>query len=79
MRKFTQLNGKIATIILDHCWFDKQVFIAEELNLICDDDRLGLILRGQDIFIPAKQLREVKLNDNVVMFADDKLKILIKL
>ena len=78
MRKFTQLNGKLATIILKHCWFDKQRFEAQELKPICDDDRLGLVLHGQDVFVYKTRLREVQMDEHMAMFADDKLKISIK-
>ena len=79
MRKFTQLNGEVATITLDHCWFGKQRFETQELKFICDSRRLGLVLRGQDVFILKEQLCEVELKDDAAMFADDKLKILIQL
>ena len=78
MRKFKQLNGKLSTITLEHCWFDKQIFEAQELKPICDDDRLGLVLRGQEIFVHRTRLCETKMDEHMIMFADDKLKILIK-
>lgn len=78
IRKFLQLNDRIATIILDHCFFGTQKFDVQELELIEDNERLGLILRGQDIFVHKNKLKSMELNDNFVMFADDKLKILIK-
>ena len=78
IRKFIQLNGRTATIILEHCWFGKQTFEAQEVNVFEDEDRLGLILRGQPIFVYKQRLRSMELRDNFVEFADDKLKILIK-
>ena len=78
MRKFTKLNGKMATIILEHCWFGQQKFKSENINIIEDDNRLGLNLRGQDVFVLRDKLREVQMDEHTVMFADDKLKISIK-
>lgn len=78
IRKFTQLNGKIATIILEHCWFGKQTFEAQEVNVFEDEERLGLVLHGQVVFIYKDRLRSMELRDEIVEFADDKLKILIK-
>ena len=51
IRKFTQLNGRTATIILEHCWFGKQRFEAQEVNVFEDEDRLGLILKGQAVYV----------------------------
>ncbi len=78
IRKFIQLNGKIATIILEHKLFGKQKFESQEVNVFEDGDRLGLILRGQAIYVYKQRLRSMELRDDIVEFADDKLKILIK-
>ena len=78
IRKFIQLNGKLATIILDHCWFGGQKFEAEQVNVVEDDERLGVILRGECKFVYKSQLREVQMDEHMIMFADDKLKISIK-
>lgn len=78
IRKFTQLNGHTATIILEHKLFDKQKFEAQEVNVFEDKDRLGLIIKGQAVFIYKERLRSMELRDHIVEFADDKFKILIK-
>lgn len=78
IRKFTQLNGKMATIILEHKLFDKQKFEAQEVNVFEDGDRFGLILHGQAKYIYKDRLKSMELRDHIVEFADDKLKILIK-
>ena len=78
VRKFTQLNGKIATIILEHKLFGKQQFETKEVNVLDDDDRLGLVLHGQGVYVYKHRLQSMELRDHIVEFADDKLKILIK-
>lgn len=78
IRKFTQLNGHTATIMLEHKLFGKQQFEAQEVNVLDDDDRLGLILHGQGVYVYKQRLQSMELRDHFVEFADDKLKILIK-
>ena len=78
IRKFIQLNGRTATIILKHNLFDKQKFEAQKVNVFEDEDKLGLILKGQAVYIYKNQIRSMELRDNFVEFADDKLKIFIK-
>ena len=78
LRKFMQLNGKEATITFDHCWFGAQKFKAEKVNVIEDDEKMGIILHGQEKFIYKKHLAEVQMDEHMIMFADDKLKISIK-
>ncbi len=78
IRKFTQLNGHTATIILKHRLFDKQEFKIQEVNVFEDKEHLGLILKGQAVFIYKDRLRSVEMREGFVEFSDDKLKILIK-
>lgn len=78
IRKFTQLNGSTANIILEHKLFDKQKFEVQKVNVFEDEDRLGLIIKGQAVFIYKNRLCSMALRDNIVEFADDKLKISIK-
>lgn len=78
IRKFTQLNGETATIILDHSLFGQQKISAQKVQVIEDDVKLGLTLRGQAVFVYKDRLKSMELSDEVVEFADDKLRILIK-
>ena len=78
IRRFAQLNGKRAVITLEHCWFEKQRFEIKQVNVIEDNERLGLILRGQEVFVYKHQLCEIQMDEHIIMFADDKLRILIK-
>ena len=78
IRKFMQLNGKLATIILEHCWFGRQLFEAEQVNVIEDVERLGVILHGQEKFVYKDKMKFMDMQDGIVEFADDKLKISIK-
>lgn len=73
-----QLNGKLATITLEHCWFGDQKFDVEKVNVIEDTERLGLVLHGQDKFVYKNKLQFMDMQDGIVEFADDKLKISIK-
>ena len=79
IRKFMQLNGRMATVTLKHYLFGTQCFRTQALNFIDDHERLGLVLKGQDVFVYKERLCEIELNNNTVIFADDKLKIAIKL
>ena len=78
IRKFTQLNGSTATIILEHKLFGKQQFKSQEVNVLEDDDRLGLGLHGQGVYVYKQRLQSMEIRDHFVEFADDKLRILIK-
>ena len=79
MRKFMQLKGRIATVILEHKLFGKQTMKAQQVNIFEDEHRLGLILKGQAVYVFKEKLQSMELRDDVVEFSDDKLKILLKI
>ena len=51
MRKFEQLNGVEAKVVLEHRLFDGQVFHCDELKTINDNERIGLKIKGKQIFM----------------------------
>ena len=77
MRKFTHLNGRSGKVLLEHCLFDKQVFYCDELQTIVDDEKLGLVLKCNDIFVYKSQLKLAKTHDNLYILSDGRLTITI--
>ena len=65
MRKFEQLNGLKAKVLLEHCLFDKQTFYCDTLQIINDEHRAGLILKNQEVFMYKQALKLVKNYDNL--------------
>ena len=77
MRKFMQLNGVSGKVLLEHCLFDKQVFYCDVLKAIDDDEKIGLVLKGNDIFVYKSQLKLAKAHDNLYILSDGRLTITI--
>ena len=77
MRKFTQLNGSEAKVILKHCLFDNQRFYCRQLQTINDDDRIGVILKGQKKFVYKNDVKVAEEQDNVYKVSDGRLTIVI--
>ena len=77
MRKFLQLNGKKAKILLEHCLFDKQVHYCEELHIINDDERIGLILKNKELFVYKQFIKLAKVDNNTFTISDGRLTITI--
>lgn len=77
MRKFTQLNGKVAKVILDHCLFDKQVFYCDELQTINDDMKIGVIIKGREIYVDKRHIKTMEMHDDKYEISDDRLSIIV--
>ena len=77
MRKFTQLNGIKANVILDHCLFDRQAFHCDELQIINDDVKIGVILMGQEKFLYKQDVKVAEVQGDTYMVSDGRLGIIV--
>ena len=77
MRKFTQLNGEKAKVLLKHCLFDRQAFYCEELQTINDEKRIGLVLKNREIFIYKADVRAAEMHDDMYTMSDGRMTITI--
>lgn len=77
MRKFEQLNGVKAKVLVEHCLFDKQVFVCDELETINDDERIGFILKGRAIFMYKQNVRFAEAQGNTYTVSDGRLTLIV--
>ena len=77
MRKFEQLNGVKAKILVEHCLFDKQVFICDELQTINDNERLGVVLKDQPIFMYKQNVRVAEIQGDTYTMSDGRLALIV--
>lgn len=75
--QFNLIENCKAKVLLEHIWFGQQVHYCEELHIINNDDKIGLTLRRQAIYIHKHNLICAKKYDNMFVISDDKLKITI--
>ena len=79
MRKFEQLNGVEAKVIIDHCLFDGQRFYCRQLQTISDDEKIGVLLRGHAIFMYKRNVKVAEVQGNVYKVSDGRLTITISI
>lgn len=77
LRKFTQLNGVEAQVVLEHCLFDDQRFYCRQLQTINDDRRIGVLLRNHEIFMDKQDVEVAEVNNNRYVLSDGRLIITI--
>ena len=78
MRKFEQLNGQNGKVILKHCLFDRQIFDCDYLQVINDDERIGLVIHTQEKFLYKQNVKVVEVQDNTYTISDDRFTIIVK-
>ena len=75
MRKFEQLNGVEAKVIIEHCLFDSQQFICPSLKVLCNNDTIGLLLRGHKIFMYKQDVKVAEVQGDTYKISDGRLTI----
>lgn len=77
MRKFEQLNGVRAKVVLEHCLFDRQVFLCDKLQMINDDERIGVVLKGGQIFMYKRNVKVAEVQGDEYRISDGRLAIIV--
>ena len=75
MRKFTQLNGVEAKVTIEHFLFDNQRFYCRQLQTINDDKRIGVLLKGREIFVYKQDVKVAEVWDDTYTISDGRLRI----
>ena len=77
MRKFAQLNGIGAKVVIEHCLFDSQRFYCQQLQTISDDEKIGVLLKGHAIFMYKQNVKIAEVSDGVYTLSDGRLTIIV--
>ena len=75
--KWDELAGKKCLVIIRHMLFDKQKYRCDKLQIINDERRLGVRIKGQDLFVYKREILNYATNDKVYMVHDKWMQITI--
>ena len=75
MRKFEQLNGIEGKVKLEHSLFDGQRFYCRQLQTINDSERIGVVLKGREIFVYKQGVKVAEVQGNTYIISDGRLTI----
>ena len=54
-KKWKEINNKAGVVIITHRLFGKQKISVEAMNTFCDD-RIGVRIKNQDLYIPLSEV-----------------------
>ena len=77
-KKWQDINNKAGVVIITHRLFGKQKISVDEIYTFWDD-RVGVRIKRQDIYIPIEDVTSYESNGNKVMVGSNMKKIEIKL
>ena len=76
-KKWDQLEKKNCIVIVRHMLFGKQIYDCNMLKIINDEHRIGVIIKGRELFIKKKDIVDFWMYDNTYHVRDNMLKIAI--
>jgi hypothetical protein len=74
--QWDKLENLKAKIILKHLLFGRQMHNCDSLQMI-NDDRLGLVLKGQEIFVSKPNIVHTEMSSGMYTVSDGTLTITI--
>ena len=75
--KWDELKGKNCIVVIKHILFDEQRYHCDGLQIINDERRLGVMIKGRALFVYKNEMVDFAVNDNAYMAKDKIMKITI--
>lgn len=75
--KWSQLANKKCRVIIDHVLFDTQQYKCEALQVINNEERIGVVIKGRKLFVYKDYVRDFIVDENSYMVSDNMMTITI--
>lgn len=72
-----KLQNKNCRVVINHALFDKQQYDCDMLQIINDEHRIGVVIKGRELFVYKKDVIDFAMYDNVCTVKDRMLTITI--
>ena len=74
--QWDKLENLKAKVLLKHSLFGRQIHNCDVLHII-NDNRLGVVLKGQEIFVDKDQIVSVEIRNGMYTISDGTLQITV--
>jgi hypothetical protein len=75
--KWDKLANKNCVVIIEHVLFDGQQYECDKLQVINDEHRIGVVIKGREIYVHKQEVEDFWAYDNAYMVKDRMMKITI--
>ena len=69
--KWDELANKSCMVVIEHVLFDKKQYDCESLQVINDASKIGVVIKGRELFSYKHDVNNFIVHDNVYMVEDD--------
>ena len=77
MRKYDewkQLQNKKGRVIVEHALFGAQAYACDDIKIV-NDERVGVTIKGNDLFVRKENIKSFEVKDNEYVVEDEMLTI----
>jgi hypothetical protein len=77
MRKYDewkQLQNKKGRMIVEHALFGAQTYACDDIKIV-NDERVGVTIKGSDLFVRKENIKSFEVKDNEYVVEDEMLAI----
>lgn len=75
--QWDQLENKNCKVIINHILFGKQQYDCDMLQIINDEHRIGVVIKGRELFAYKQKVLDFWTDDNAYIVRDDMVFITI--
>ena len=75
--KWGQLANKNCVVFLEHALFDKQQYDCEALQVINDGERIGVVIKGRELYVYKHNVKRFSVYENSCIVSDGMMTISI--
>ena len=76
-KKWDQLENMNCRVVVNHTLFDEQQYDCDILQVINDEYRIGVVIKGRELFVYKQDVVDFWAYDNAYMVKDRMMKITI--
>ena len=75
--KWNELKGKKCLVVIKHVLFDKQQYECEALQVVNDEERIGVVIKGRELFVYKQYVNNFIVRGDAYMIEDGMMTITI--
>ena len=75
--KWDQLENMKGRVIINHALFGEQQYDCDMLQIINDEHRIGVVIKGRELFVRKKEVVDFWVYENAYTVRDEMLTITI--
>jgi hypothetical protein len=75
--RWNQLQGLRGKVTLKHLLFGDQQYGCDELQVINNDEKIGIVVKGTELFVYKQNVVDFCVDGNIYTVRDDMLEIMV--